>query len=135
MEFYFDAVNNPGKGVWVGPIYDPDIDEQILTYSRAVFEGDTLIGVMGIDINTENTIDMVMSTDLESKGDIALFNKDGKSIVDSFDEYDKLLKIELNEMAAEEDSPLKSCLLYTSPAFPLQLKGSGRSLRSHPGIR
>ena len=107
MEFYFDAVNNPGKGVWVGPIYDPDIDEQILTYSRAVFEGDTLIGVMGIDINTENTIDMVMSTDLESKGDIALFNKDGKSIVDSFDEYDKLLKIELNEMAAEEDSPLK----------------------------
>lgn len=62
---------------------------------------------MGIDINTENTIDMVMSTDLESKGDIALFNKDGKSIVDSFDEYDKLLKIELNEMAAEEDSPLK----------------------------
>lgn len=107
MQFYFNAVNDPGKGVWVGPIYDPDIDEQILTYSRAVFVEDTLIGVMGIDINTRNTIDMVMSTDLESKGDIALFNQNGRSIVDSFDEYDKLLKIELNEMAAQDDSPLK----------------------------
>ena len=34
MQFYFQAIKAHGEGVWTGPIYDPDIAENILTCPR-----------------------------------------------------------------------------------------------------
>lgn len=107
MQYYFQAVEKRGKeGVWVGPVYDPDIDKYILSYARAVFVDDVLIGVVGIDLSTKNTTDMIMSIELESQGDIALFNQKGQAIVDTFSEEDDMLRNTLAEMLANEDSAI-----------------------------
>lgn len=107
MQYYFGAISKKGtEGVWVGPTYDPDIDKDILSYARAVYADDVLIGVVGIDLSTKNTTDMIMSVELESQGDIALFNQQGKAIVDTFDRNDVLLKDNLYGLFQNKDSAL-----------------------------
>lgn len=107
MQYYFQSIDKHGKqGVWVGPIYDPDIDKDILSYARAVFVDDVLIGVVGIDLSTKNTTDMIKSIELESKGDIALFNQQGEAIVDTFSSEDSLLKNMLSDILSDENSAI-----------------------------
>lgn len=105
MQYYFKAIKARGEGVWVGPIYDPDIDQNILSYAKAVFVDDTLVGVVGTDINTKNTTDLIMAIEPESKGEIALFNQQGQVIVDSFEEGDKELRKSLEGLFDDSDSP------------------------------
>lgn len=108
MQFYFQSIEKKGKeGVWVGPVYDPDIDKYILSYARAVFVDDVLIGVVGMDLSTKNTTDMIMSIELESQGDIALFNQKGETIVDSFSDEDTALRSVLADMLSDETSEIR----------------------------
>lgn len=105
MQYYFKAIEAQGEGVWVGPIYDPDIDQNILSYAKAVFVDDTLIGVVGTDINTKNTTDLIMAVEPDSKGEIALFNQKGQVIVDSFEEDDDKLRKSMEGLFDNPDSP------------------------------
>lgn len=108
MQYYFQSVAKHGEeGVWVGPVYDPDIKKNILSYARAVFVDDTFIGVVGMDLSTKNTTDMIMSIELESQGDIALFNQQGQSIVDSFSKEDAALRRTLGSMLSDENSAIR----------------------------
>lgn len=83
MQYYFNAIDSRGEGVWTEPWYDSDINEELITYSRAVYSGDTLIGVMGTDIYTEYTIDFISSMEVENGGMIFLLNENNDQIISS----------------------------------------------------
>lgn len=83
MQYYFNAVDSRGQGIWVEPWLDPDINEELITYSRAIYRGDTLIGVLGTDIYTEYTIDFISHMKMENDGMIFLLNQDNDPIISS----------------------------------------------------
>lgn len=51
--YYFDAVNNK-KTTWSDIYVDPDTKVPMMTVSQPVYSDDMLIGVVGIDISTDN---------------------------------------------------------------------------------
>lgn len=88
MTYYFNAIDNGEKGVWTEPWLDTDIGKELITYSRAVYREDTLIGVLGTDIYTEYTIDFISHMEMENDGMIFLLNEDNIPIIYS-DNVDK----------------------------------------------
>lgn len=83
MMYYFNAADSRDEGVWTEPWMDPDINEELITYSRAVYLGDTLIGVLGTDIYTEHTIDLISSMKVEHGGMIFLLDENNDQIISS----------------------------------------------------
>lgn len=83
MGYYFDAADSRNGGVWSEPWFDPDIDEELITYSRSVYSGDTLIGVLGTDIYTRHTIDLISGMKVENNGMIFLLNQKNDKIISS----------------------------------------------------
>lgn len=83
MKYYFNAIENGGGGVWIEPWLDTDIDKELITYSRAIYSGDTLIGVLGTDIYTEYTIDFISHMKVDYDGMIFLLNHDNEQIISS----------------------------------------------------
>lgn len=83
MEYYFNAIENGGEGVWIEPWLDTDIDEELITYSRAIYSEGTLIGVMGTDIYTEYTIDFISDMQVDHDGMIFLLNHNNDQIISS----------------------------------------------------
>lgn len=51
--YYFDAINSKGP-IWSDLYKDPDTGEEFLTVSAPVHKGNTLIGVVGLDISKDN---------------------------------------------------------------------------------
>lgn len=58
MKYYFDPIQTR-NGEWTGPYVDSDVSLSMISYSKAVFAGDVIIGVTGADILTRDTIDIV----------------------------------------------------------------------------
>lgn len=83
MQHYFNAVDTKDKGIWTEPCVDTDINEELITYARAIYAGDTLIGVLGTDIYTEYTIDFISDMQVENDGMILLLNQNNELIVAS----------------------------------------------------
>lgn len=70
------------KGVWVPPYYDGDLDLNVISYSRAVYYEDIFIGVVGADVLTAETTDIVESMKLYPSGHAFLLNEKMGFIVD-----------------------------------------------------
>lgn len=83
MQYYFRSVEKPMLGIWTDPGYDPDIGKEVLTYSKSVYVDGTLIGVLGADIFTDHTTDIIDKMDVENKGNVFLLNDKNKQIVAS----------------------------------------------------
>lgn len=83
MQYYFSAVANPGEGVWNEPYLDTDIDEEVIAYSRAVYSGETLIGVVGTDIYTRHTTDLISDMRAENDGMVLLMDSSNNMIISS----------------------------------------------------
>ena len=75
MLYYFKPILT-NQGAWSGPYVDPDVNFEMLSYSRAVYVGGVLIGVAGADILTEDTIDIVKTMKIYEGGTSFLFNSD-----------------------------------------------------------
>lgn len=75
MLYYFQPILT-NQGAWSGPYVDPDVNFEMLSYSRAVYVGGVLIGVAGADILTEDTIDIVKTMKIYQGGTSFLFNGD-----------------------------------------------------------
>lgn len=75
MLYYFRPILT-NQGAWTGPYVDPDVNFEMLSYSRAVYVGGVLIGVAGADILTEDTIDIVKTMKIYEGGTSFLFNRD-----------------------------------------------------------
>ncbi|MEG1583676.1 MAG: Cache 3/Cache 2 fusion domain-containing protein, partial [Anaerovorax sp.] len=69
------------KGAWVPPYYDQDIGLNMLSYSRAVYYEDLLIGVVGADVLTKETTDIVSSMKLYPSGYAFLLDENMEFVV------------------------------------------------------
>lgn len=83
MQYYFEAVKNPMKGIWTDPGYDPDLKEEVLTYSKSVYVDGILVGVVGVDIATNHTTDVIGDMHVENDGSVFLLNAQGNLIISS----------------------------------------------------
>lgn len=83
MQYYFEAVKHPMKGIWTDPGYDPDLKEEVLTYSKSIYVDDILVGVVGVDIATNYTTDVIGDMHVENDGSVFLLNTKGELIISS----------------------------------------------------
>lgn len=81
MQYYFRSADAPMKGLWTDPGYDPDQDKEVFTYSKSVYVKGVLIGVLGVDIFTEHTRDMIGNMEVEPGGMVFLLNEKNIPIV------------------------------------------------------
>lgn len=82
MQYYFKPILT-NQGAWTGPYVDPDVNLDMLSYSRAVYVDGILIGVAGADILSEDTIDIVKTMKIYEGGSSFLFNSEFDIVVSS----------------------------------------------------
>jgi len=102
MRYYFNPILQK-KGTWTGPYVDPDVNLEMLSYSRAVYVDGVLIGVAGADILTDDTIDMVKTMKIYEGSSSFLFDDANNLVVSSQDEP--------NELYMENEQKIKSHLV------------------------
>ncbi|MCI8647854.1 MAG: sensor histidine kinase [Firmicutes bacterium] len=83
MQYYFRSAERPMEGLWTDPGYDPDQDKEVFTYSKSVYVEGVFIGVLGADIFTEHTTDMISNMEVEPGGMVFLLNEKNLPIVKS----------------------------------------------------
>lgn len=83
MQYYFNAVDAAGEGLWTEPYMDPDIEEEVIAYSEAVYSDNTLIGVIGTDISTKHTTQLISDMKVEHNGMVILLDTDNNIICTS----------------------------------------------------
>lgn len=83
MQYYFRSAEKPMKGLWTEPGYDPDQDKEVFTYSKSVYVEGVFIGVLGADIFTEHTTNMISNMEVEPGGMVFLLNEKNLPIVKS----------------------------------------------------
>lgn len=82
MEYYYEAIKNSDVGgVWTGPYWDPDAKEDLLTYSRAIYIEDILLGVMGVDILTDHTTDIIEGMEVMGNGVVLLISESTDEVI------------------------------------------------------
>lgn len=80
MRYYFNAIEAKENGVWTGPYTDPDIDKEVIAYSRAVYSDGELIGVIGTDISTEHTTQVIQGLKVDHEGMVLLLDQSNRIV-------------------------------------------------------
>jgi methyl-accepting chemotaxis protein len=75
MAWYYKSVQE-GKPLWLEPYVDEALDIEMVSYVVPMYQGSTLIGVAGIDINFDYFKKDVLETRIYEKGYLALLNSD-----------------------------------------------------------
>lgn len=78
---YFFEPQMQYAGVWTGPYYDKDIQEDVFSYSRAIYVDDLFIGVAGADINADDAVGIIKEMRLYPEGYSALLDEDFEFLV------------------------------------------------------
>lgn len=110
MQYYFSAADNPAEGVWTEPYMDSDIDQEVMAYSRAVYVEGTLAGVIGTDIYTAYTTDLISDMKVENDGMVFLLDQNNRQVVSSHNvrgtgiNKDEVLWQEITEKMEERSS-------------------------------
>ena len=85
MEYYFKP-QGKDHGVWISSYFDEDIDEEVFSYSVAIYVDDAFIGVAGADINAGDTVSVIQDMSLYEGGHSALLDETGSFIVSNDEE-------------------------------------------------
>lgn len=91
--YYYDAVKE--GALWSDAGYDPGLDAEVVTYSRAVYDEEgSLIGVAGADIFIDEILNTVSNINIYKSGAALLANADADYITGSWEEsdYNKIRK-------------------------------------------
>lgn len=75
MDWYYAPIRE-GYGIWSDPYYDETLKEEVITYSEAVYGGDVLLGVAGIDFSFEQFKNNILNLKLYDTGYAFLLNGD-----------------------------------------------------------
>ncbi|MHC1682009.1 MAG: methyl-accepting chemotaxis protein [Clostridiaceae bacterium] len=100
MKWYYKPINE-GKSLWLEPYEDPNLKIYMISYVKAIYQGQTLIGVLGMDINFDYFKETVSSTKVFDSGYATLLNEN----------YDVLFSPALTQgdnFATVENGSLKS---------------------------
>lgn len=77
-DWYIGAKNNPGKPYWTEPYIDEGSQNLILTVSKVVLgEDNTVLGVVGIDLNMNKISDISSSYTMGNSGNMSLVHTNG----------------------------------------------------------
>ncbi len=90
--FYTTAITGKGKYVYTEP-YEND-GNIILGLVKAVYDGNDLLGVSGIDVNLNSMTEMLNQVKIGKSGYLILVHQNGTVISDSMDKEHNLKKIE-----------------------------------------
>lgn len=100
MEWYYGPVK-AGKALWLQPYEDPHLKIYMISYVKPIYQGQTLIGVLGMDINFDYFKESVTNTKVLDTGYATLLNEN----------YDVLVSPTLKQgdnFATVENGSLKS---------------------------
>lgn len=75
MAWYYKAIRG-GKPMWLEPYVDADLNTEMVSYVVPMYQGSTLIGAAGIDINFDYFKKDVLETRIYEKGYLALLDSD-----------------------------------------------------------
>lgn len=103
---YFFEPQGKTEGVWIKPYYDKDIQQEIFSYSRAIYVDDIFVGVAGADITAEDTIKVIEEMELYSGGYSALLDDEYQFIIrpeQVSDHEEKVVQDKLGEKLAGAD--------------------------------
>lgn len=84
MAYYYKA-QKTDEGVWTGMYYDEDIDEDVFSYSRAIYDDGKFIGVAGSDIAANQTKYIVNNLSMYKDGYAVLLNTEFEYIIKPHD--------------------------------------------------
>lgn len=80
--WYEQASANPGEVIWTEPYLDASSGEFTVTAAQAVVgPGNTVLGVVGLDLSLENLTSIVTSTTLNHDGYFFMFDQTGIALV------------------------------------------------------
>lgn len=75
MAWYYEPLN-AGKPIWLEPYEDAELKIMMISYVVPVYSGQTLLGVVGMDINFDKFIKVVNGTKVYDTGYLALLDKE-----------------------------------------------------------
>lgn len=80
MAYFFEPIETKA-GVWTGPYYDTDVDEEMFSYSRAIYVDSAFVAVAGADINADDTIRIIKDMKLYDSGYAALLDENYEFVI------------------------------------------------------
>jgi len=81
LSWYYEPVLAK-KGVWSAPYEDSVSHVNMISYTMPVYDGNTLVGVAGIDMSFENLKRLILDTRIYKTGHAFLLNGDATFLVD-----------------------------------------------------
>jgi len=78
---YFFEPQGKDYGIWISPYLDVDINQEVFSYSHAIYVDGLFLGVAGADINSEDIIKDVQQMQLLGDGYATLFDNNYEMIV------------------------------------------------------
>lgn len=114
MVYYFEP-QRKSLGVWTGPYYDKDIDEDVFSYSRAIYIDDLFIGVAGADINADDIVNIIKEMKAYPSGYSALIDEHNKFVVhhDGFASGEEEVIQKLLEKQTNEENETLGTIKYS----------------------
>ena len=112
MEYFFKPQGRE-SGVWISSYYDKDIDEEVFSYSIAIYVDRMFIGVAGADINADDITHVIEGMSLYDGGHSALLDENFRFIVRNDEESADEEKVIGKTLAAEvsEDPDARSGMI------------------------
>ena len=109
MEYFFKP-QGKDYGVWISSYYDEDINEDVFSYSVAIYVDQMFIGVAGADINADDITQVIEDMSLYDGGHSALLDENYQFIIRNDEESEDEEAIIGKALAAEvsEDSDARS---------------------------
>lgn len=80
MAWYYKPANSK-KALWLDPYVDPDLNISMISYVMPIYADNTLLGVVGMDIDFSYFQSAISSTKIYNTGYVALVDKDYNFLV------------------------------------------------------
>ncbi len=102
--WYYIPVNE-GKPLWMEPYYNANINVEMISYVVPIFDGDTLVGVVGIDIDFNEIKETAGDIDIyESSGGVLCSSKDGMVYSNQKNPFGSTLPDDIHKIIKEKNS-------------------------------
>lgn len=79
-DWYQSALKQKNKTIWTEPYTDQATNELVITAAKALYDGNELIGVLGVDISIDTLVKMVNQTKFGETGYTVLLDKNGSFV-------------------------------------------------------
>ena len=89
--WYYIPIEN-GEPIWTNPYYNENVDTDMISYVIPFYSGDTVVGVIGMDIDVDFFRESIDSVSIYKSGYAFLLNKEGDILYHK--DYDGLISNE-----------------------------------------